>query len=396
MIIDSHAHYNNNAYKKPFRYLTRNESGYALAEGDREQLFRELLDANIPYSIEPGVSIQSSEEVLELCAAYPGRIFPAIGIHPTRSIYENWSDRKKLDALARMPGVIAVGEIGLDYHHKREEQFRLKQHLWFLYQLNLAWKLKLPVILHVRDAHADALRILRWHPARKLGGVIHCFYGSREIAEQYLKLGYHIGIGGAILQLEERAKDLWEAVSYIPLDRILIETDAPFILPYCKAVIQPKLLRRTRNTSLILPAVIEKIAELKGITVEDVERATAENAIRLFRLLSLNVKLKKKHKAQNRKLRFCAFLLGYSALALRLDLTASTQIVTITPTARAAAKMLALGTKEVVPSELVICSAPESTAAPMAGPMTPGISTWEKIRRPWNWPDLPSGVKSRT
>lgn len=139
-----------------------------------------------------------------------------------------------------------MGEIGLDYHYKREEQHRLKQHLWFLYQLDLAWKLKKPVILHVRDAHADALRILRLHPARKLSGVIHCFYGSREIAEQYLKLGYHIGIGGSILQLEEWAKDLWEAVLHVPLDRILIETDAPFIVPYCMDVIQPKLLRRTR------------------------------------------------------------------------------------------------------------------------------------------------------
>jgi len=284
VIIDSHAHYNNNAYKKPFRYLTRNAEGYALAEGDREQLFRELLDANIPYSIEPGVSIQSSREVLQLCAEYPGRIFPAVGIHPTRSIYENWSDRKQLDAMAKTPGVIAVGEIGLDYHYKREEQHRLKQHLWFVYQLDLAWKLKKPVILHVRDAHADALRILRLHPARKLGGVIHCFYGSREIAEQYLKLGYHIGIGGSLLQLEERAKDLWEAVPHIPLNRILIETDAPFILPYCKDVIQPKLFRRARNTSLILPAVIQKIAELKGISAEEVEQATAENAIRRFGL----------------------------------------------------------------------------------------------------------------
>jgi TatD DNase family protein len=144
--------------------------------------------------------------------------------------------------------------------------------------------MKLPVILHVRDAHEDALRILRWHPARKLGGVIHCFYGSKEIAEQHLKLGYHIGIGGSVLQLEERAKDLREAIPHIPLDQILLETDAPFILPYCKDVIQPKLLRRARNTSLILPAVIEKIAELKGIPADDVEQATTENTIRLFQL----------------------------------------------------------------------------------------------------------------
>ena len=284
MIIDSHAHYNNGAYKKPFRYLTYGEDGYALREGDREQLFRELMEANIRYFIEPGVSLQSCEEVLEFAAQYPGRIFPAVGIHPTRSIFETWSDRHKLDAYANKPGVIAIGEIGLDYHYKREEQHRLTQYLWFIYQLNLAWKRKLPVILHVRDAHEEALRILRMHPARKLGGVIHCFYGSKEIAEQYLKLGYHIGIGGSVLQLEERAQDLWGAIPHIPLERILLETDAPFILPYCKDVIQPKLLRRARNTSLILPAVIRKIAELKGISADEVEQATTLNSIRLFAL----------------------------------------------------------------------------------------------------------------
>ena len=104
MIIDSHAHYNNNAYKKPFRYLSYDKAGYALKEGEREQLFQELLDANIPYSIEPGVSLQSCEEVLQLCAEYPDRIFPAMGIHPTRSIYEKWTDRKKLDRFAEIIG----------------------------------------------------------------------------------------------------------------------------------------------------------------------------------------------------------------------------------------------------------------------------------------------------
>lgn len=284
MIIDSHAHYNNNAYKKPFRYLSYDKDGYTLKEGELPQLMQEMGNTNIRYFIEPGVSLQSCEEVLELAAQYPGRIFPVMGIHPTRSIYEKWSDRKKLDAFAKMSGVVAIGECGLDYHYKREEQHRIKQHLWFIYQLNLAWKMKLPLIFHVRDAHEDALRILRWHPARKLGGVIHCFYGSKEIADQYLKLGYHIGIGGSVLQLEERAKDLWEAIPHILLDRILLETDAPFIQPYCKDVIQPKLLRRARNTSLILPAVINKIAELKGVPADEVEQATTENTIRLFNL----------------------------------------------------------------------------------------------------------------
>ena len=114
--------------------------------------------------------------------------------------------------------------------------------------------------------------------------MIHCFYGSKEIAAQYLKLGYQTGIGGSVLLLEERSKDLWEAIPHIPLDRILVETDAPFILPYCKDVIQPKLLRRARNTSLILPAVIKKIAELKGISADEVEKMTTENTVRLFRL----------------------------------------------------------------------------------------------------------------
>ena len=228
MIIDSHAHYNNNAYKKPFRYLSYDKDGYTLKEGELPQLMQEMGNTNIRYFIEPGVSLQSCEEVLELAAQYPGRIFPAMGIHPTRSIYEKWSDRKRVDAFAKTPGVIAIGECGLDYHYKREEQHRLRQHIWFLYQLDLAWRLKKPVILHVRDAHEDALRILRWHPARKLGGVIHCFYGSWEIAEQYLKLGYYFGIGGSLLQQEERAGALWEAVKHIPLDKILVETDAPF------------------------------------------------------------------------------------------------------------------------------------------------------------------------
>ena len=284
MIIDSHAHYNNSAYKKPFRYLTYGRDGYALAEGERQQLLEALLAAEIPYSIEPGVNLESSREVLELAAQYPGRIFPAVGVHPTRSIFEKWSERKNLDAYAQSPGVIAIGETGLDYHYKREEQHRLKQHLWFLYQLDLAWRMKKPVILHVRDAHEDALRILRLHPARKYGGVIHCFYGNAKIARKYLALGYHIGIGGAILQPEERAKDLWAAIAEIPLDRILVETDAPYILPYCKDVIPPKQLRRARNTSLILPAVIEKIARIKGLSPAAVERATAENVIKCFTL----------------------------------------------------------------------------------------------------------------
>lgn len=284
MIIDSHAHYSHASYKNTLRYLTRNEDGYCLAEGDLPQILQEMRDAHILCSIEPGISLASNEAVLQLCNAYPDRIFPAMGVHPTRAIHESWRDRKRLKALAEAEGVIAIGETGLDYHYARQEQHRMKQHIWFLYQLDLAWKRKMPVILHVRDAHKDALRILKRHPARHLGGVVHCFNADWEIARQYLALGYHIGIGGAVLQLPERAEPLWDAVRQIPLDRILLETDAPYILPYCKDTIKPKQLRRARNSSLILPDVAAKIGALQGVSAETVERITTENALRLFRL----------------------------------------------------------------------------------------------------------------
>ena len=284
MIIDSHAHYNHHSYDKPFHYLAYGPDGYFLEEGDRESLLQALDAAEIRCSVEPGISLASCEEILALCKAHPGRIVPAMGVHPTRAVFEKWADRKKLRAYVKTSGVVAVGETGLDYHFPRKEQHRLKQHIWFLYQLDLAWKQKLPVILHVRDAHEDALRILRHHPARKLGGVVHCYTAGWNIARQYLNLGYHIGIGGSLLQPEQRAGNLWEAVEQMPLERILVETDAPYILPYCKDVIPSKQLRRARNTSLILPAVLRKIAVLKGIDPQTVERETAENAIRLFHL----------------------------------------------------------------------------------------------------------------
>lgn len=282
MIIDSHAHYSHGSFENSFRYLTVTPEGYEVAEGTREDLFRALNTAGIAWSIEPGISLDSNRRILELCGDYP--LFPAVGVHPTRCFREKWSQRKRLKEFAADPRVIAIGETGLDYHYERKDQHRLWQTAWFLYQLNLAWKRKLPVILHIREADEDALRILKCHPARKYGGVVHCFDRGWDVAEQYLKLGYHIGLGGAVLQQEERADRLWEAVKRIPLDRILLETDAPYILPYCKDVIKPKILRRTRNTSLILPKVAEKIGELKGVPAGQVEAAAAENTVRLFSL----------------------------------------------------------------------------------------------------------------
>ena len=281
MIIDSHAHYAHASFSGNFRYLSW-EDNWILKEGTLEELLEQMQERGIAISVEPGISLDFNDKILALAQRYPGRIFPAVGCHPTRCIYEKWSDRKRLEDYCTRPGVVALGETGLDYHHPREEQHRVKQFLWFLYQLRLAWKHRMPLILHIRDADADAIRVLKLLRP-KYGGVVHCCGEGWEYISEYLKLGLHIGIGGVLLN-PARNERLKAAVPMIPLERIVIETDSPYVLPACKDVLPPKLVRRARNSSLILPRVIEEIARLKGVSSEEVERMTAKNAIDLYRL----------------------------------------------------------------------------------------------------------------
>ena len=281
MIIDSHAHYAHASFSGNFRYLSW-EDNWVLKEGTLEDLLAGMQERGIAISVEPGISLDFNDKILALAQRYPGRIFPAVGCHPTRCIYEKWSDRKRLEDYCTRPGVVALGETGLDYHHPREEQHRVKQFLWFLYQLRLARKHRLPLILHIRDADSDAIRVLKLFKP-KYGGVVHCCGEGWKYISEYLKLGLHIGIGGVLLN-PARNERLKAAVPMIPLERIVIETDSPYVLPYCKDVLPPKLVRRARNSSLILPRVIDEIARLKGVSSEEVERVTAENAIGLYRL----------------------------------------------------------------------------------------------------------------
>ena len=154
--------------------------------------------------------------------------------------------------------------------------------MWFFYQLRLARKHRLPLILHIRDADRDAIRVLkRCKP--KYGGVVHCCGEGWEEISEYLKLGLYIGVGGLLLN-PARNERLKAAIPLIPLERIVVETDSPYVLPQCKDVLPPKLVRRTRNSSLILPRVIDEIASLQGRTTDEVERITTENALRLYRL----------------------------------------------------------------------------------------------------------------
>lgn len=281
MIIDSHAHYAHASFSNTFRYLSW-EDTWVLKEGTLADLLDQMDRRGITMSVEPGIALDFNEKILALAERYPGRIFPAMGCHPTRCIYEKWSDRKRLDDYCARPGVVAVGETGLDYHHPRPEQQRRKQFLWFFYQLRLARKHKLPLVLHIRDADRDAIRVLKFYQP-KYGGVVHCCGEGWDVISEYLKLGLYIGIGGTLLN-PARNEKLKAAIPKIPVERIVIETDSPYVLPQCKDVLPPKLVRRTRNSSLILPRVIDEIAALQGRTPEEVERATAENAIRLYKL----------------------------------------------------------------------------------------------------------------
>lgn len=281
MIVDSHAHYAHAAFRNTFRYLSWEEN-WTLHEGAREELFARMDEMGIAMSVEPGIGLDLNENILELARRYPGRIFPTVGCHPTRCIQEKWSDRGRLAEFSKRSGIVAIGETGLDYHHPREEQHRIKQLMWFLYQLKLAGKRKLPLVLHIRDADRDAIKVLKLFRT-KYGGVVHCCGEGWDIISEYLKMDLYIGIGGVLLH-PARNEKLRAAVDKIPLERIVVETDSPYVLPHCKDVLPPKLVRRTRNSSLILPRVIDEIAALKGVDPAEVERVTAENAIRLFHL----------------------------------------------------------------------------------------------------------------
>ena len=174
----------------------------------------------------------------------------------------------------------AIGETGLDYHRPRHH--RLVQLLWFRYQLDLARRTGLPLVLHIRMADRDALPMLRRRRRWLPGGVVHCFQGGWETARQYLDLGLCLGIGGALLRRESAL--LRETVARAPLERLLVETDSPYVLPDIPWEGSSKSLGRVRNSSLLLPRIIEEIARLKRLPPETVEAAVLENTRRVFRL----------------------------------------------------------------------------------------------------------------
>lgn len=254
MIFESHAHYDDEAFDE-----------------DREALLLSLKEQGIGTVINIGASLSGSEASVRLAEQYPF-IYGAVGVHPSEIGELNEESFARLRTLCDHEKVVAVGETGLDYHYPEPDKALQKQ--WFERQLLLARETGLPVIIHSREAAKDTLDMMQALDAGEIGGVVHCFSYGKEMAREYLNMNFYFGIGGVITF--PNAKKLKEAVEYIPMEKILLETDSPYLAPQSH--------RGERNSSLNLPFVAEAIAELKGISHEEVERITEENAKRLFRM----------------------------------------------------------------------------------------------------------------
>lgn len=253
-IFDTHVHYDDEAFDE-----------------DREELLQSMPAKGIGRVVDIGATLSSCEKVIGLMEQYD-YIYGALGVHP-EGIEELTEERFGwLKEQCRREKCVAVGEIGLDYHW--DEPGRELQKEWFSRQLELARELSLPVVIHSRDAAKDTLDIMNAHKAGEIGGVMHCYSYSKEAARDWLNMGFYFGVGGVLTF--KNAKKLKEAVEYLPMDRIVLETDCPYLAP------EPN--RGKRNSSLNLPYVVTAIANIKGISVEEVRRITWENAHALYRI----------------------------------------------------------------------------------------------------------------
>jgi TatD DNase family protein len=255
MIFDTHAHYDTPAFDE-----------------DREKLLGSFPEAGIGHVTNICCTLRSLETTRKLVKTWDF-IYGAAGIHPESAGELSEETFPRVRETAQLPKFVAVGEIGLDYYEK-EAPDRETQKKWFIRQLDLARELGKPVVIHSREAAQDTLDIMKSVRAGEIGGVIHCFSYSREMAREYLNMGFFLGIGG--VSTYKNARRLLEVIQYAPMDRLVLETDSPYLAP------EP--YRGTRNSSLNLPLVIEAIAENRGIAPEEVEQKTWENALRLYRI----------------------------------------------------------------------------------------------------------------
>lgn len=247
MFVDTHAHITSEFFD------------------DIENLLIKIKNNNVAYVFNTADSLKTSYEVIELCNKFKN-LKPVVGIHPTE-IKDNYIEEiNELENIIKNNKIYAVGEIGLDYHE--DVAYKELQKKGFTLQLDLAKKYNLPVVIHFRDATQDTIDILKKY---NLKGIIHCFSGSYEVAKQYIKMGFLLGIGGVVTFKNSK---LYEVIEKIDLTSIVLETDSPFL--------SPEPYRGKKNDSSNIPIIGQKIADIKGISLEQVEEITSDNARRIF------------------------------------------------------------------------------------------------------------------
>jgi len=252
MLFDTHAHLNDPAFDE-----------------DRDELLETFQDAGVGLVLNAGCSLESSHDCIALAEKYPW-IYASVGTHPDTADEVNEQVLESYRQMCKHPKVKAIGEIGLDYYYEtihRETQMRA-----FRMQMKLAEELDMPVIIHERDAHNDGMTIVKEFP--KVKGVFHCYSGSAEMARQLVNLGWYIGFTGVLTF--KNARKAVETAASIPLERIVLETDCPFMAPVP--------YRGKRNHPGLLPYMAQRLAEIRGMDVEEIIRITTENAKRLYRI----------------------------------------------------------------------------------------------------------------
>ncbi len=264
MIFDTHAHYDDKAF-----------------DGDREELLASMKANGIGRIVNISSDIGSVKASIRLARSYD-MIYAAAGIHPsdvkglTKESFAWLAELVNDDVYKQASGgkIVAVGEIGLDYYWDKDEKVRADQKTWFEWQMELARAVGLPVVIHSRDAAKDTLDMVKALRGGEIGGVVHCFSYPKEIAREYLNMGFFLGIGGVLTFMNARV--LKEVAAYAPLDRIVLETDCPYLAP--------KPYRGKRNSSLYLPYVVKTLAEIKGLPEETIIEKTWENGLKLYRM----------------------------------------------------------------------------------------------------------------
>ena len=250
MYFDTHAHYDDEDF-----------------DADREALLASMPEKGVDLIVNPGCGESSSLQAIALSRRFP-HVYAAVGWHPQEADDFDASSEDKLRSWAKEPKVVAIGEIGLDYYY--EGASKEKQRDVFARQLALAAELGLPAIVHDREAHADSMEIVRRFPGVK--GVFHCYSGSVEMARELISLGWYLSFTGAVTF--KNARKAPEVVACLPDDRIMIETDSPYLAPVP--------YRGRRNDSTLLQPIAQKIAEIRGSTADEVAALTKENGLRFF------------------------------------------------------------------------------------------------------------------